>query len=223
MEIVSELTNYTSIVLGNSSKENKISKVEVIPISDENLVAIVVTDKGHVESKNMNIKEHITTTEIKQTVDLINKFIIGTPIDEVSLKLEVDVKPKIADSIKQQRALYDALYNVFAEFKDESDVKIKKTNNILNQPEFNNVDKMREILNKFEDKEYINKIKEDENGVNVYIGTENEFDDEVAIIKTRYMVDGEEGTIALIGPKRMEYDRVTTLLNFIKDNLNQDR
>ena len=149
-------------------------------------------------------------------VDLINKFIIGTPIDEVSLKLEVDVKPKIADSIKQQRALYDALYNVFAEFKDESDVKIKKTNNILNQPEFNNVDKMREILNKFEDKEYINKIKEDENGVNVYIGTENEFDDEVAIIKTRYMVDGEEGTIYVNGLDGTELD---LLYDLIKDGL----
>ena len=115
MEIVSELTNYTAIILGKSSNENKISKVEVIPINGSDLVAIVVTDKGHVESKNLSLKEKISPTEIKQTVDLINKFIVGTPIDEVSLKLEVEVKPKIADSIKQQRALYDALYNVFTE------------------------------------------------------------------------------------------------------------
>ena len=47
--------------------------------------------------------------EIKQTVDLINKFIVGTPIDEVNSKLEFEVKPKIADTIKQQKAIYDAL------------------------------------------------------------------------------------------------------------------
>ncbi len=219
MEIVSDLTNYTAVVLGKSSKENRISKVEVIPINDEKLVAIIVTDKGHVESKNMNIKEHISATEIKQTVDLINKFIVGTPIDEVNLKLEVEVKPKIADSIKQQRVLYDALYNVFTEFKEDTSVKVNKTNKILNQPEFSSVDKMRNILNKFEDKELIQKIKEDESGVNIYIGSENDFDDDISIIKTKYTIDGEEGTIALIGPKRMEYGRVTTLLNFIKNNL----
>lgn len=223
MEIVSELTNYTSIVLGNSSSENRISKVEVIPLSDSNLVAIVVTDTGHVESKNLFLEEKISTMEIKQTVDLINKFIVGTPLDEVSLKLEVEVKPKIADSIKQQKALYDALYNVFSDFKEEADVKVNKPSNILNQPEFNNVDKMRNMLNKFEDKEFINKIKENENGINVYIGSESEFDDDVAIIKTKYSMNGEEGTIALIGPKRMEYDRVTTLLNFIKDNIENEK
>lgn len=226
MEIVSELTNYTSIVLGKSSTENKISKVEVIPISDSNLVAIVVTDQGHVESKNLKLEEKISTSEIKQTVDLINKFIIGTPIDEVSLKLELEVKPKIADSIKQQKALYDALYNVFSEFKDDNDgndVKVNKPSNILNQPEFNNVEKMRNILNKFEDKDFVNKIKEDESGINIYIGSESEFDDDVAIIKTKYSINGEEGTIALIGPKRMEYDRVTTLLNFIKNNIENDK
>ena len=56
-------------------------------------------------------------------------------------------------------------------------------------------------------------------GINVYIGSESEFDDDVSIIKTKYNIAGEEGTIALIGPKRMEYDRVMTLLQYIKDNI----
>jgi len=221
MEIISELTNYTSIVLGKSSSENKISKVEVIPLDDTNLVAIIVTDKGHVEHKNITIEEKISLLEIKQTVDLINKFIIGTPIDEVSMKLELEVKPKIADSVKQQRAIFDALYNVFNDFKEEAEVKVTKPSNILKQPEFNDADKIRNILSKFDDKEFINSIcKNEENtGVNIYIGSENEFDDDVTVIKTSYSINGEEGTIALIGPKRMEYDRVTTLLNFIKENI----
>lgn len=225
MEIISDLTNYTSVVLGKASKENKISKVEVIPINDNSLVAIVVTDTGHVESKNLKIEEKVSLTEIKQTVDLINKFIIGTPIDEVSMKLELEVKPKIADSIKQQRAIYDALYNVFNEFREDNDIKVNRPNNILNQPEFNSVDKMRNILNKFEDKDMITKIQDDcdnDGNVNIYIGSETEFDDDVTIIKTKYNVNGEEGTIALIGPKRMEYDRVTTLLNFLKENIEGD-
>ena len=105
MEIISDLTNYTSIVLGTSSKENRISKVEVVPIDEFNMVTIIITDKGHVEHKNIQIEEKISMKEIKQTVDLINKFIVGTPIDEVSSKLEFEVKPKISDTIKQQKAI----------------------------------------------------------------------------------------------------------------------
>lgn len=224
MEIISELTNYTSIVLGKSSSENRISKIEVVPLNDTDLVAIIVTDKGYVEHRNIKIEEKISLVEIRQTVDLINKFIVGTPIDEVSMKLEIEVKPKIADSIKQQKAIYDALYNAFNEFKDETEVKVTKPSNILNQPEFNDTEKIKKILNKFEDKEFIKSINKQENekDINIYIGSETDFDDDVTIIKTNYFVNGEEGTIALIGPKRMEYDRVTTLLEYIKKNIDNE-
>jgi heat-inducible transcriptional repressor len=91
--------------------------------------------------------------------------------------------------------------------------------NILMQPEFDDTEKIRDIINKFEDKEMVNSIKEDENGINIYIGSENEFDKDVTIIKTKYSINGEEGTIALIGPKRMEYDRVISLLDYIMKNI----
>lgn len=63
MEIISDLTNYTSIVLGTSSKENRISKVEVVPIDEFNMVTIIITDKGHVEHKNIQIEEKISMKE----------------------------------------------------------------------------------------------------------------------------------------------------------------
>lgn len=224
MEIISDLTNYTSVVLGKSSKDNLISKVEVVPFDSNNMVAIIITDKGHVEHKNILIEEKISIQDIKQTVDLINKFIVGTPIDEVSSKLEFEVKPKIADTIKQQKAIYDALYNVFNDLSNESNVKINKPSRILNEPEFNEPDKIKRILNKFEDKEFISDIKtsSEEDGINIYIGSENNFDEDVTIIKTNYVIGGEEGTIALIGPKRMEYDKATALLEYIKKHIGEE-
>lgn len=225
MEIISDLTNYTSIVLGASSKDNLISKVEVVPINETDLVAIVITDKGHVEHRNVTLSEKVSAIEIKQTVDLINKFILGTPIDEVSMKLEFEVKPLIGEKVKQQKAVYDALYNVFNDLStDHSTVHVNKPSNILKEPEFyNNMDKIQNILEKFEDKEFVRNITENDDAgdgeINVYIGSENEFDEDVTIIKTKYNINGEEGTIALIGPKRMEYDRVTALLNYIKENI----
>lgn len=218
MEIISELTSYTTIVLGNQSDDNLVSKVEVVPITDTHLIALVVTDKGHVEHRDVNMPSKIDMGEIKQTVEIINKLIVGTPISQVSSKLEYEVKPVINECIKEHDILYNAFYNAFNDFT-RSEVKVKGTSNILMQPEFNNADRIREIISKFDDQTIVNKIKEDDSGVNIYIGSENDFDDDVTIIKTKYSVNGEEGTIALIGPKRMEYERVVTLLEYIKKNI----
>ena len=218
MEIISELTSYTTIVLGNQSDDNLVSKVEVVPITDTHLIALVVTDKGHVEHRDVNMPSKIDMGEIKQTVEIINKLIVGTPISQVSSKLEYEVKPVINECIKEHDILYNAFYNAFNDFT-KSEVKVRGTSNILMQPEFNNADRIREIISKFDDQTIVNKIKEDDSGVNIYIGSENDFDDDVTIIKTKYSVNGEEGTIALIGPKRMEYGRVTALLNYIKKNI----
>ena len=219
MEIISELTNYTCVVLGDTSKVNKVSKIEAVPISDNSLIAIVITDKGHVENKNIVLEENVTVDEIKQTVDLINKLIIGTPIDEVYKVLEYEVKPVIGKYVHQHEVLYNAFYNAFTDFAADPIIKMSGTKNILMQPEFDDATRIREIVSKFDDKEIVSNIKEDKNGINIYIGSESEFDDDVSIIKTHYTLNGEEGTIALIGPKRMEYDRAITLLNYIMDNL----
>lgn len=219
MEIISELTNYTTIVLGNTSSRNLVNKIEVVPMSDNKLIALLITDQGHVEHRNVIIDGHVSSNEIKKTVEIINKLIVGTPINEVSKVLEFEIKPVINKYIEQHEALYNAFYNAFNDFKESTDVRVKGTSNILKQPEFDNTDKIRDIISKFEDKTIVNQIKEEDNGINIYIGSENSFDDDVTIIKTKYNFNGEEGTIALIGPKRMEYDRVIALLDYIKQNI----
>ena len=67
----------------------------------------------------------------------------------------------------------------------------------------------------------VRKIEEKSDGVNVYIGDENEFDSNVTVIKSHYNINGEEGTIAILGPKRMEYDKVVGLLEFINKELDE--
>ncbi len=219
MEIVSDMTNYTAVVLGASSLENRLSRVEVVPLDGKKMLAIIITDKGHVEHRNLHIDEKVSKEEIKQTVDIINKLIVGTPIDEVSSKLEYEVKPVIAKIVTQHEALYNAFYNAFHTFTTDTDIKMHGTSNILSLPEFHEASRIKEIVSKFEGKDIIRKIESGEEGTQIYIGSETDFDDDMTIIKTTYHVGGEEGTIALIGPKRMEYDRVITLLDYIKENI----
>ncbi len=219
MEIVSELTNYTAIVLGEASYDNKVAKVEVVPTGENKLTALVITDKGHVENRNVVLEEKVSPEEVRQTVDIINKLIVGVPLSEVSQVLEFDVKPVIDKYVKQHEALYNAFYNAFSDFTPKPDVKMHGTTKLLGSPEFNDVNKIKDLLDKFEDKDLIQNIKSEDDGVSIYIGSENMIDDDISIIKTYYTKDGTSGTIALIGPKRMEYDRAEALLNYIKENI----
>ena len=220
MEIVSEMTNYTSLVLGSNSNINRLKKVETIPINETTIIAIIVTDKGHIENKTIYIDENIKVDEIKKMVDLINNLLVGTPIDEINKKLEFEIKPIIGKYIKQQEMIYNVFYNAFNEIANKSNnYHFSGKTNILMQPEFNNVDKIKKIVNKFESDDIISNIEETSTGINVYIGDESKIDSDVTVIKTKYTVNGEEGTIAIIGPKRMEYDKVIGMLEYIKKEI----
>lgn len=217
LQIISDMTNYTAVILENKVNENKLKQVEVIPIDDENIIAIVVTDKGHVENKTINIKGS-NLSEVKKIVELINKMIVGTPIDEVSAKLEFDIKPIISSYIVNYETVYNAFYSAFENFKDENDVYSRGKEKILSLPEFNEVDKIKNIISKLNDEELKN-IEETKDGINIYIGKENELDDDLTIVKTKINIGNKESTLAIVGPKRMEYDKVVSLLEYIKNNM----
>lgn len=219
IELIAEITNYTSVVLGKSSSENKLKKVEVIPLEEYKILMMLITDKGYVEYKNLYLPE-TDIEEVVKTVNLINKMISGTPINEINEKLEYDVKPIIGKYVKQHEVLYNAFYDAFSSFTNKaSDVHFAGKNNFLKQPEFNNIEKVKEILNKFDNIEAISEMDEENSGINIYVGKDSELTEDVSVIKTKYNHNGEEGTIAIIGPKRMEYERVVNLLNYIKENI----
>ena len=219
LEIISDITNYTSVVLGKQSSDNKLQKVEVVPISSRQLIAIVITDTGHVENKNVILEENIPIDEISKTTELLNKMLIGTPIDDVPSKLEFEIKPIIRNYVQNYEVVYNAFYNALSNFTSERDVRFTGKANILKQPEFNTVDDVKNIISKFESKDMVNKIEETGDEVKVYIGSESEIDDNVTVVKTKYKVGGREGTIAVIGPKRMEYERVINMLEYIKEHI----
>lgn len=223
MEIISEMTHYTSVVLGNSSKDNSLQQVSIIPLDEHKIVALVCTDKGIVENRQFTIPDNIFIGEVVQVSEIINKMLIGTPIDEVSERLEFEIKPIIAKKIKQYETVYHIFYDAFNDFaKNTSNVVISGKSKILDQPEYQNVEEVRTLIGKFDDEDFVRKIESKDSGINIYIGEENEFDPNVTIIKSKFHINGEEGTIAIVGPKRMEYDRVVGLLSYLNENLQNE-
>ena len=217
LELIADITSYTSIVLDTKSHDNRLKEISVVPVDNRVVVVIVVTDQGYVEHKNIEV-EGVSLEEVKKTVKLINDLIVGTPIDEVSSKLEFEIKPVIGRYVREHEMLYNAFYDVFTDISSKN-VSVVGKNNILKHQEFNNVEKVKDIFSKLEDKELLEGIEENNNDINIYIGHENKMDPDVTVIKTNYRTNKDEGTIAIIGPKRMEYDKVVNLLDYIKTNL----
>ena len=219
LQVISDMMNYTTVVLGSTSHENLLKQIEVVPIDDVSMVVVIVTNKGHVEHKNIKLYE-VSLDEVKKIVGLINNLISGTPIDEVSKKLEYEIKPIIGQYVKQHEQIYNAFYHVFTDFTNQ-EVNVMGRHKMLEQPEFSsNIEKIKTVFNKLEDKEIINNIEEDnDNNIKVYIGNENNIDKDVTVIKTKFKKDNEEGTIAIIGPKRMDYERVVGMLEYMKENI----
>ena len=219
LQIISDMTNYTTISLGNKAYDNLLKKIEVVPIDDDNMIVLIVTDKGHVEHKNIHL-DGVSAEDIKKTVNLINELIVGTPISDINRKLEFEIKPIIGNYVIQHEKLCEAFYNVFQDFTKE-EVNIVGRNKILEQPEFTtNVDRIKEIYSKIESPEFLQKIEEDnDNNIKVFIGDETGIEDDVTVIKTKFKRGSEEGTIAIVGPKRMDYDRVLSMLEYLKDNI----
>ncbi len=223
MEIISDITNYTSVVLGNNSKDNLLRQISIITLNPNQIVAIVCTDKGHVENKTFTLKEGTDLLELTKVSELVNKKLVGTPIDEVGERLELEIKPIIQKQVKHYETIYNIFYDAFSDFvTSNSNVHMSGRTKIFEQPEYNNIDEMKRLANKLEDMSFIKKIEKIDNNdkeVKIYIGEENEFDANVTIIRKKFVIDGEEKTIAIIGPKRMDYQRIVGLLNYIDEEI----
>ncbi len=222
LEIISDITNYTSIVLGKNSSDNLLQQINIVALDTNKIVAIVCTDKGVVENKQFILPEGTNVGEIIKSSEIINKMLIGTPINKVSEKLEFEIKPIIAKKVKDYETVYNIFYDAFNDFLvHRTNMHVSGRINLLKEPEYVESKDIRRIADKLEDesfKEMLSEINGNDE-LQIYIGQDSNFDDNVTVIKRNYKMGGEEGTIAIIGPKRMEYERVVSLLNYMIDKI----
>ncbi len=223
MEIISDITHYTSVVIGPSKENNTLKQISIVKLDDDSdefsnrVVAVLITSQGVVENKQVNVSKDINLQELIKASEIINKALIGTPLNRVQERLELEIKPRIRETIEKYDEVYHFFSNAFQDFTmHNADIYFGGKTNLLDFQELSEPNKLKDMVSKLEDVELVKRIETDEQDVNIYIGEETEFDPDVTIIKTHYRAGSDEGTLAIIGPKRMEYDKVVSLLNFLK-------
>lgn len=220
--VLSELTNLTSVVLGSKGASETLQKISIIPLEATTVTAIIVTNHGHVQSRTFELNDEISLFDLQNCVDMLNDLLIGTYITEIPTKIEEVVKPLLQVKVKQYDLLLKAFVQVFSRFINDH-IYSSGTTNMLYQPEFNDLEKIRHLMEVMNDESFLRQLHIHDDGLSVKIGSENILAlEDVTVISSSYHIDDDEkGTIAIIGPTRMKYDQVVGLLEYVSKSIEE--
>ena len=184
-----------------------------------------MTDKGHVENRNFNIKNNAYMEDLTSCVNVMNELLDGTPINQVAFRLERDVKPILSARIKEHEVLFNAFLEAFMKFANNN-VYFSGKENLLYQPEYNDVNKLRRLVSAFENSQSWKSLEPIalEDGVTVRIGSDSPIQDlnDVSVISASFKTGNEsKGSISVIGPTRMPYEKVVSLVEYISKSLEE--
>ncbi|HIU45360.1 MAG TPA: heat-inducible transcription repressor HrcA [Candidatus Enteromonas pullicola] len=222
-EILSNMTNLASVVLGPKVEQEKLLSIQLIPLSPTTATALFVTDQGYVENKTFMLQESISMDDVKSAVEMLNERLTGTPIGEVVDKMEA-MKPALTDYMVGVGAIYNALFQAFAKFAAER-MNLYGKSNLLSQPEYqSDAGKLTKLLGLIDNPSELREALSDsheagEDGIHIKIGDASGLDD-VAMVSAKVALPGmEKATISLLGPKRMDYDKAMSLLSYVAERL----
>src|SRR5699024_3116449 len=110
----SQLTNYTTIILGPNVDEARLKDIQLITLTPQTAVAILVTDTGHVEHKSFTVPANVNVTDLEKTVNILKDRLIGVPIMQLSHKLESEVYELMKKHIKEHEQIFEYLQAVIS-------------------------------------------------------------------------------------------------------------
>ena len=189
--MLSELTHLTSVALGNAS-DDMLQRISVVPLDDGRVTAIIITSQGHVENKVFQFSSDVEMEDLLSCVNVMNELLIGTPISEVAFRLERDVRPILTTQVKQHEELFNAFLEAFVKFAFENS-KVWKTLPLSS-----------------------------EDGIQINIGNETPLGkmNDVSVISASFKTgETSKGSISVIGPTRMPYEKVVALVEYISENI----
>lgn len=221
MNLLSKLTNYTSMALGADYRSELVKKMDFIPVSDKEAVILIVTNQGHVSNQMIKIPDGLNSEELKKVVKILDEVLRNKPLADVERILNDEfARFQVKDLMDYHDQLLNTFVNAFSKFYKDN-YYLSGMSNVFGQPEFNDVNKLKKFMEAFEEGEVM-RLVGNTNGLTVRIGSENKIlaMDDCTIISVPYRIDDEKiGTIAVIGPTRMEYKKVIPLVEYIAGNM----
>ena len=221
-KILSDLTSYTAFSLGPEVKERKLTGFRIVPLNRNQLIAIIVTDQGYVESQVFSIPNDISSEDIEKMIRIINDRLVGENLLTVYHKLRTEIPLVLQKYFSNSSNVLYLFEEVFNQAFDDQ-IYISGGMNLLNSEVLTDVAEFKSIYSLISDSDKLTEILlPDTTGIDIKIGDEieNELLLNMSLITASYEVpEHGKGVIALLGPTSMSYSKLLGLVNVFKDEL----
>jgi len=220
---LARLTRYTAIVSEPYLKKTKIKHIQMIPVDDKSIFLVMVTDTKSVKNQPLTLTAAPNYDELNRLSHILNNHLSGKTIREIDRSL---IDGLLKSFGHQAHILMPILGVIVGLIQDEDDMRVftSGAKNILAFPEFADISKAKAIFQALEERDALIAIlnQPQSDGIQIIIGTENSLDilKDCSLIKANYTIGNQgTGSIALIGPTRMDYGHAVSVLQGILQNM----
>jgi heat-inducible transcriptional repressor len=221
--ILSEITNLTSFAMTPKQESNILKYINILPADDETVVLMIVAESGKIKNKALKLRVHYT----EESLTLLSKALTynyrGRTISDI---LTMDIIRNFETDIEAMSRLAASIMPNFLDTLEsmlDVNLYMDGLTNIFSIPEYNNLDKAKMFLEMINQKKsFTDVLVNRDDGVIITIGTENKENlmQDCSLITATYHINGKlVGKLGVIGPTRMNYDKVTSVVEFLTDNI----
>lgn len=224
-------TNYATLVSAPDVNHNKVKFIQLSQVDDQHLLAVIVMNNNMVRNKMVNLYEALDNETILKLNILLNTSLNGLAMNEINIGTIARLKEQAGIHSGIVSDVLDALVQTFAESEDLK-IYTSGATNILKYPELSDSDSAATLLSAFEEKEELASLvteslsdsekTDNGTGIQVYIGNESPIQTmkDCSVVTATYdLGEGVKGTIGIVGPKRMDYEKVMDNLKTLKSQL----
>lgn len=220
---ISDITHYATVAIGPNSNNNLIKDIKFILLGERMLMAVILTENGAIKETIIKYDEDINQNQVEGLNFTFNNKLRGKPLEKIDKPMEEYILSTMSDQVNVIKPIIQQMNKAI----EESDkIYLKGANNVFDFPEFKKVDTARNFLSILDTKEEMLEVLNSgfAKDINVYIGEENEKEElkDLSIVTFKHTVGGKDlGTIGIIGPKRMDYSKVISIMKYINKKLNE--
>ncbi len=217
-QLLSDLSKFAGVVMTPKRRSQSLKHLEFLSLSDKRVLLIMVTSDGDVQNRIIRTDHNYSPSELTQAANYLNQHYVGSTFDEMRLKIQRELEQLHQDMSQLMRAMLAAGGERMAEQRDA--FVLSGESNLLRVDDLSaNVSNLRKLFEVFEQKTLLMQILNDSSqapGLKIFIGGESGLVslDEYSVVTAPYEIDGQVvGTVGVIGPTRMAYERVIPVVD----------
>ena len=221
---LSEITHYTTITIGPDVNNHIIVDIKFVLLGSRVLMAVILTDSGIIRESIIKFDEDINQDQVEDLTFIFKNKLVGKPLEQMNAPLEEFIMAEMKTGINIIKKVIEEINKIL---KDSQQVYLDGANNVIDMPEFKKVDVAKDFLNVLNAKDLVadvlnTGIAED---IKIYIGAETEKEElkNFSIVTFNHLLEDKDiGTIGIIGPTRMDYSKVISVMKYISKKINDD-